>query len=88
MKKTVYTVLAAMSLVTTSTMAAAAPAPASVITPLTQPATENVAGDNQLIGSGIGAIFGVVVVAGLIATIVFAIKSGDKGNKPPVVTSP
>ncbi len=88
MKKTVYTALAALSLVATSTMAAAATAPAPVVTPLTQPASENVAGANQLIGSGIGAVFGVAAVAALVATVVLAIKTGDKGDKPPVVTSP
>ena len=77
MKLTVlYTDLAALSLVAAPTLAAAAP----VATPLTQPATESVDGDNALSGGGflIAALAVVAIGLGIYA----AANSDDSANSP------
>lgn len=77
MKLTVlYTALAALSLVAAPTLAAAAP----VATPLTQPATESVDGDNALSGGGflIAALAVVAIGLGIYA----AANSDDSANSP------
>jgi hypothetical protein len=77
-KKVFYTAVAAFSLVAAPTMAAAAP----IATPLTQPASEQVAGDNALAGGGgfIIAILGVIAVG--IGIYVVADKGNDSPNSP------
>ncbi|KQN07415.1 hypothetical protein ASE79_18880 [Sphingomonas sp. Leaf28] len=68
--------MAALSLVVTPTIAAAAP----VATPLTQPATESVDGDNALAGGGfIIAAFAVVAIG---LGVYVAADSDDSPNSP------
>lgn len=71
-----YTAMTALSLVAAPTIAAAAP----VATPLTQPATESVDGDNALAGGGflIAALAVVAVGLGIYAVA----DSNDKPNSP------
>ena len=80
--KSFSTAMAALSLVATPTLAAAAP----VGTPLTQPATEAVDGDNALLGGGAG-FFVLLFAVGAIALGVTAgvSNNGDGGTAP---TSP
>jgi len=74
--KSFYTAVAALSLVATPTIAAAAP----VATPLTQPATESVDGDNALAGGGfIIAAFAVVAIG---LGVYVAADSDDSPNSP------
>ncbi|MEG8026087.1 hypothetical protein QP162_20230 [Sphingomonas aurantiaca] len=74
--KSLYTAVAALSLVVTPTIAAAAP----VATPLTQPATESVDGDNALAGGGfIIAAFAVVAIG---LGVYVAADSDDSPNSP------
>ncbi len=75
--KGIYTALTALSLVAAPTIASAAP----VATPLTQPATESVQGDNALAG-GTGFIIAILAVAAIAAGIVAAAKNHDKPNSP------
>jgi len=74
--KFLYTAVAAFSIAATPTIAAAAP----VATPLTQPATESVDGDNALAGGGfiIAALAVVAVGLGIYA----AADSDDSPNSP------
>jgi hypothetical protein len=74
--KSLYTAVAALSLVAMPTIAAAAP----VATPLTQPATESVDGDNALAGGGfIIAAFAVVAIG---LGVYVAADSDDSPNSP------
>lgn len=71
-----YTAMAALSLVAAPSIAAAAP----VATPLTQPATESVDGDNTLAGGGfIIAAFAVVAIG---LGVYVAADSDDSPNSP------
>ena len=71
-----YTAVAALSLVAAPTIAAAAP----VATPLTQPATESIDGDNALAGGGfIIAAFAVVAIG---LGVYVAADSDDSPNSP------
>lgn len=71
-----YTAMAALSLVAAPSIAAAAP----VATPLTQPATESVDGDNALAGGGfIIAAFAVVAIG---LGVYVAADSDDSPNSP------
>ena len=74
--KALYTAMTALSLVAAPTIAAAAP----VATPLTQPASESVEGDNALAGGGflIAALAVVAVGLGIYA----AADSDDEPNSP------
>ncbi len=74
--KSVYTAMAAFSLVAAPTIAAAAP----VATPLTQPANESVDGDNALAGGGFLIAALAVVAVGL--SIYVAADSDDSPNSP------
>ncbi|MES3109506.1 hypothetical protein [Sphingomonas aurantiaca] len=74
--KSLYTAMAALSLVAAPSIAAAAP----VATPLTQPATESVDGDNALAGGGfIIAAFAVVAIG---LGVYVAADSDDSPNSP------
>lgn len=74
--KSFYTAMAALSLVAAPSIAAAAP----VATPLTQPATESVDGDNALAGGGfIIAAFAVVAIG---LGVYVAADSDDSPNSP------
>ncbi|MEG8052041.1 hypothetical protein QP178_20060 [Sphingomonas aurantiaca] len=74
--KSLYTAMAALSLVAAPSIAAAAP----VATPLTQPATELVDGDNALAGGGfIIAAFAVVAIG---LGVYVAADSDDSPNSP------
>jgi hypothetical protein len=74
--KALYTAMAALSLVAAPSIAAAAP----VATPLTQPATESVDGDNALAGGGfIIAAFAVVAIG---LGVYVAADSDDSPNSP------
>jgi hypothetical protein len=74
--KSLYTAVAALSLVAMPTIATAAP----VATPLTQPATESVDGDNALAGGGfIIAAFAVVAIG---LGVYVAADSDDSPNSP------
>lgn len=75
--KAFSTAIAALSLVAAPTIAAAAP----VATPLTQPATESVNGDNALAGGGIFiALLAVAAVAAGI--VVVATENNDTATSP------
>ncbi|MES3101597.1 hypothetical protein [Sphingomonas faeni] len=74
--KALYTAMAALSLVAAPTIAAAAP----VATPLTQPATESVDGDNALAGGGFLIAALAVVAVGL--GIYVVADSDDSPNSP------
>jgi hypothetical protein len=63
--KGVYTAITALSLVIVPTMAAAVP----VATPLTQPASESVQGDDALVGGGSGFILAILAIAAVAAGI-------------------
>lgn len=74
--RSLYTAMAALSLVAAPSIAAAAP----VATPLTQPATESVDGDNALAGGGfIIAAFAVVAIG---LGVYVAADSDDSPNSP------
>lgn len=74
--KSLYTAMAALSLVAAPSIGAAAP----VATPLTQPATESVDGDNALAGGGfIIAAFAVVAIG---LGVYVAADSDDSPNSP------
>lgn len=74
--KSFYTAMAALSLVAAPSIASAAP----VATPLTQPATESVDGDNALAGGGfIIAAFAVVAIG---LGVYVAADSDDSPNSP------
>jgi hypothetical protein len=74
--KSLYTAMAALSLVAAPSIAAAAP----VATPLTQPATESIDGDNALAGGGfIIAAFAVVAIG---LGVYVAADSDDSPNSP------
>jgi len=74
--KSLYTAMAALSLVAAPSIAAAAP----VATPLTQPATELIDGDNALAGGGfIIAAFAVVAIG---LGVYVAADSDDSPNSP------
>jgi len=74
--KALYTAMAALSLVAAPSIAAAAP----VATPLTQPATESIDGDNALAGGGfIIAAFAVVAIG---LGVYVAADSDDSPNSP------
>lgn len=78
MKKAFYTAMAAFSLVAAPTMAAAAP----IATPLTQPASEQVSGDNALAGGG-GFVVAALAVVFIGLGIYIAIdKNDDEPNSP------
>lgn len=74
--KSLSTAIVALSIVTSSTMAAAAP----VATPLTQPASERVSGENELRGSGVFVLLIALVAIGL--GIAAAAGGNDKPNSP------
>ena len=74
--KALYTAMTALSLVAAPTVAAAAP----VATPLTQPATEMVDGDNALAGGGFMIAAFAVVAIGL--GVFIAVDKDDKPNSP------
>lgn len=75
--KAFSTALAALSLVAAPTIAAAAP----VATPLTQPATESVDGDNALAGGGV--LIALLAVAAIAAgVVVVATENNDSPNSP------
>lgn len=79
MKKAFYTAMTALSLVAAPTMAAAAP----IATPLTQPASEQVSGDNALRGGGGGFVVAVLAVVFIGLGIYVAVdKNDDKPNSP------
>jgi hypothetical protein len=76
MRKVFLTALMALSFVSTPVLAAAVP----VVTPLTQPASETVAGDNALVGGNyLLLILALVALGGGIAA---AASSGDRPNSP------
>ena len=74
--KALYTAMTALSLVAAPTIAVAAP----VATPLTQPATESVDGDNALAGGGFLIAALAVVAVGL--GIYVVADSDDSPNSP------
>ncbi len=75
--KAFSTAFAALSLVAAPTIAAAAP----VATPLTQPASESVDGDNALVGGGlIVALFAAVAV--VVGIVIVASDDNDSPNSP------
>lgn len=74
--KGLYTAVTALSLVAAPTIAAAAP----VATPLTQPATESVDGDNALRGGGF--IVAIIALAAVVAAIIIIVDEDDKPNSP------
>ncbi|WP_294327217.1 hypothetical protein [uncultured Sphingomonas sp.] len=73
MKKAFYTALAAFSLVTAPTIAAAAP----IATPLTQPATETVDGENALAGGAGFIVLALAIVAIGLGVYVAVDSAGD-----------
>lgn len=75
--KAFSTALAALSLVAAPTIAAAAP----VATPLTQPATESVDGDNALAGGGI--FIALLAVAAIAAGVVVVATENDSSPNSP-----
>lgn len=77
-KKALYTAMAAFSLVAAPTMAAAAP----IATPLTQPASEKVSGDNALAGGSGFIIAALAVVFVGLGVYVVADKNDDSPNSP------
>ena len=79
--KGLYTAMTALSLVVAPTLAAAAP----VATPLTQPATETVAGDNAFAGSAL--LIALLAVAAVGAGIAAAVSHHDD-KSPNAPTSP
>lgn len=77
--KGLYTAMTAFSLIAAPTLAAAAP----VATPLTQPATETVDGDNAVSGSSL--LIALLAVAAVGAGIAAATShSNDKSPNAPV----
>lgn len=74
--KGLYTAMTALSLVAAPTMAAAAPAS----TPVTQPATESVEGENALRGGGF--IVAIIAAAAIIAAIIIIADEDDEPNSP------
>lgn len=75
-----YTAMTALTLIAAPTLAAAAP----ITTPLTQPATETVAGDNELRGTGGSSFvvaFGAVIAIGL--GIYIAVDKNDSSPNSP-----
>lgn len=75
--KGLYTAVSALTLLAAPTLAAAAP----IATPLTQPATETVTGDNELRGQGAGTYF--VVFAALAAIGLGIYVAVDKNDTTP-----
>jgi len=75
--KAFNTAIAALSLVAAPTMAAAQP----IATPLTQPASENVAGDNAFAGGG-GFIILILAVVAVGLGIYAAADADDQPNSP------
>lgn len=75
--KGIYTAMTALSLVAAPTIAAAAP----VATPLTQPASESVQGDNALAG-GSGIIIAILAVVAIGAGIAAGVSNHDHPNSP------
>lgn len=76
--KGLYTAMTALTLVAAPTLAAAAP----IATPLTQPATEAVAGDNAAIeGSSFIVLFAAVAAIGL-GVYVAVDKNDSEPNSP------
>ena len=76
--KGLKTAVAALSLVTAPTIAAAAP----ISTPLTQPATETVEGENELRGGRGGFFVAIIAVAVVILGIIIVINEDDEPNSP------
>ena len=74
--KGLYTAMTALSLVAAPTIAAAAP----VATPLTQPATESVEGENALRGGGF--IVAILAAAAIIVAIIIIADEDDEPNSP------
>lgn len=74
--KALYTAMTALSLAAAPTIAAAAP----IATPLTQPATESVDGDNAAAGGGFVIAALAVVAIGL--GVYVAADSEDEPNSP------
>ena len=74
--KGLYTAVAALSLVTAPTIAAAAPISASV----TQPAAETVEGENALAGGGF--IIAILAAAAVIVGIIIIVEEDDEPNSP------
>ena len=74
--KGLYTAVTALSLVAAPTIAAAAP----IATPLTQPATESVDGENALRGGGF--IVAIIAVAAIVAAIIIIVDEDDEPNSP------
>jgi hypothetical protein len=77
--KGIYAAVTALSLVAAPTLAAAAP----IATPLTQPATESVEGENAFTGSAV--IIAILAVAAVGAGIYVAVDNDDNDDLP---TSP
>lgn len=76
--KGLYTAMTALTLVAAPTLAAAAP----IATPLTQPATETVTGDNQAVeGSSIFILIAAVAAIG--AGIYIAVDKNDTSPNSP-----
>ncbi|RYE96556.1 MAG: hypothetical protein EOO77_40760 [Oxalobacteraceae bacterium] len=75
--KAFYTAMAALSLVAAPTIAAAAP----IATPLTQPATESVDGDNALAGRG-GFLIAALAIVAIGLGIYVVADSDDSPNSP------
>ena len=69
--KGIYAAVTALSLVAAPTLAAAAP----IATPLTQPATESVEGDNAFTGSAV--VIAILAVAAVGAGIYVAVDNDD-----------
>lgn len=74
--KMLYTAMAALSLVAAPTIAASAP----IGTPLTQPATESVDGDNALAGGGF--LIAALAVVAIGVGVYVAADSDDSPNSP------
>jgi hypothetical protein len=70
--KGIYAAVTALSLVAAPTLAAAAP----IATPLTQPATESVEGENAFTGSAV--IIAILAVAAVGAGIYVAVDNDDE----------
>lgn len=78
--KGLYTAMTALTLVAAPTLAAAAP----IATPLTQPATETVSGDNELRNTGAGTYFVVfAAVAAIGLGIYVAVDKNDTSPNSP-----
>jgi len=75
--KAINTALAALSLIAAPTIAVAQP----IATPLTQPASESVSGDNALAG-GAGFIVLIFAVIAVGLGIYVAVDSDDQPNSP------